>query len=173
MPNPRQRNIPVDKDEGAELERRKQLYERETGETGDWGKALGILTLGGLAALGIYALVRATQPTPTTWQVTCPNSICRAIFPVATSGSLPRLAQVACPYCQTEMVVDFGSAQDKRTHGMDEDSHVTPGAVVDLYCRHCQQPIRIQFPEGSASAAGEFCCPLCGGVAQYGIGEVH
>lgn len=172
MPNPRQRNIPVDKDEGAELDRRKRLYEEETGDTGDWGKALGILTLGGLAALGIYALVQATQPTATTWQVTCPNVRCSAIFPVATTGSPTRLAQVACPYCQTEMVVDFGSAQQRRTYGVDGNSPLTPGAVVDLYCHHCQRLIRLQFPQGSAPIAEEFRCPLCGGVAQYGIGEV-
>jgi hypothetical protein len=40
MPNPRQRNIPVDKGEGVELQRRKELYEKNAGETGDWGKAL-------------------------------------------------------------------------------------------------------------------------------------
>lgn len=172
MPNPRQRNIPVDKQEGAELQRRKELYEQATGETGDWGKALGVLTLGGLAALGIYALVKASQPTPTTWQVTCANSQCRAIFPVAITGSPPRLAQVACPYCQTEMVVDFGSAQRRRTYGVDGHSPLGPGITIDLYCHHCQQPIRLQFPYGSSPVAGEFRCPLCGGVAQYGIGEV-
>lgn len=114
MPNPRQRNIPVDKDEGVELERRKQLYESKTGETGDWGKALGILTLGGLAALGIYALAKATQPTPTSWQITCPNNNCGASFPIAAAGSPPRLAQVTCPHCQTEIVVDFGSTNERR-----------------------------------------------------------
>jgi len=172
MPNPRQRNIPVDKEEGAELQRRKELYEQKTGQTGDWGKALGILTLGGLAALGIYALVKATQPTPTTWQVTCPNSRCRAVFPVATTGSPPTLGQVACPYCQTEMVVDFGSAQQRRTHGVDGHSELGPGVIIDLNCHHCQQSIRLQFPFGATPVAGEFRCPLCGGVAEYGIGEV-
>jgi len=112
MPNPRQRNIPVDKDEGIELERRKRLLEEKTGQPADWGRALGILTLGGLAALGIYAWAKATRPTPTTWQVACPNSKCGAVFPVATSGSTPSLAQVACPCCQTEIVVDFGSVEE-------------------------------------------------------------
>ena len=172
MPNPRQRNIPVDKQEGAELQSRKELYERETGETGDWGKALGVLTLGGLAALGIYSLVKATQPTPKTWQVTCPNSTCRMAFPVATSGSPPRLAQVACPYCQTEMVVDFGSIQHRRKYGADGNSPLRPGDVIDLDCHHCGQRIRLQFPYESTPVAGEFRCPLCGGIAQYGIGEV-
>ena len=172
MPNPRQHNIPVDKQEGAELQRRKDLYEQATGQTGDWGKALGILTLGGLAALGIYALVKATQPTPTTWQVTCPNATCRAIFPIATTGTPPRLAQVVCPYCHTEMVVDFDSAQKNRTYGVDGNSSLTPGAIVDLHCHYCQQLIRLQFPHGTAPITGEFRCPLCGGIAEYGIGEV-
>jgi hypothetical protein len=134
--------------------------------------ALGILTLGGLAALGIYALVKATQPTPMTWQVTCPNSNCRANFPVATTGSPPRLAQVACPNCQTEMVVDFGAAQRRRTYGVDGHAPSSPGLIIDLNCHHCQQRIRLQFPSGPAPVAGEFRCPLCGGVAEYGIGEV-
>jgi hypothetical protein len=113
MPNPKQRNLPVDKDEGIELERSKQLYEKETGETGDWGKALGILTLGGLAALGIYALAKASKPTENSWQVTCPNTNCGNTFPIATAGPLPRLAQVTCPYCQTEIVVDFGAVKER------------------------------------------------------------
>ncbi len=171
MPNPRQRNIPVDKQEGAELQRRKELYEEKTGETGDWGKALGVLTLGGLAALGIYAFVKATQPTPTTWQVTCPNSECRAIFPVAMSGLPPRLAQLACPNCQTEIVVDFGSAQRNRS-GVDGQPTLGPGVVIDLNCHHCGQRIRLQFPYDPPPVASEFRCPLCGGIAQYGIGDV-
>ncbi len=64
MPNPRQRNLPVDKQEGAELQRRKELYEQKTGQSGDWGKALGILTLGGLAATGVWAGVAAVHASP-------------------------------------------------------------------------------------------------------------
>jgi DNA-directed RNA polymerase subunit RPC12/RpoP len=170
MPNPRQRNIPVDKDEGIELERRKNLYEQKTGKTGDWGKALEVLTLGGLAALGIYALVKASKPTPTSWQVTCPNSKCRAIFPVATTGSPSRLAQIACPQCQTEMVVDFDATGYGRAHGVGEYSFQMSSNAFELNCRHCRQRILVQFPDTSP-VAREFRCPLCGEVAEYGIGK--
>lgn len=172
MPNPGQKNIPVNKQEGAELQRRKELYEQKTGQSGDWGKALGVLTLGGLAALGIYALVKATQPTPTTWQVICPNSACRAIFPVATTGEPPRLAQVACPQCQTEMVVDFDAAQQGRENGVAQPSNLGPGSVVELNCHHCKQRIRLQFPYGAGPGTAQFRCPLCGNIAQYGVAEV-
>lgn len=170
MPNPRQRNIPVDKDEGVELERRKNLYEQKTGQAGDWGKALEVLTLGGLTALGIYALVKASKPTPTSWQVTCPNIKCRAVFPIATTGSPSRLAQIACPHCQTEMVVDFDATRHGRAHGIDEHSSQMSSNSFELNCHRCQQRIIVQFPDSSPKAK-KLCCPLCGDVAEYGIGE--
>lgn len=173
MPNPNQRNIPVDKDEGAELQRRKDLYEQKTGQKGDWGKALGVLTLGGLAALGIYALVKATQPTPTTWQVICPNTSCKAIFPVATTGSPARLSQIACPYCQTEMVVDFGSAQERGWYRVDGQSPLAPGATVNMNCHHCHRQMQLTITAGRReSGAKALQCPFCGVAASYGIGDV-
>lgn len=173
MSQPRQRPIPVTREERAELDRRKEIYEQQTGDSGDWGKALGVLTLGGLAALGVYALVKAYQPTPTTWQVMCPNAECGAMFAVAITGSPPRLAQVACPYCRTEMVVDFGSNRMRLRPSVNGHAPLGPGSVVELHCHHCGQWIRLQFSSAVPQTAETFRCPLCGGVAQYGIGTVE
>ena len=174
MPEPRQRPIPVTSKERAELDRRKELYESATGEPGDWGKALGILTLGGLAALGVYALVKAAQPTSATWQVTCPNSACRATFAVAISGSPARLAQVACPNCQIEMVVDFGSAQKRPPYDLNGHSSLTPGATIYLNCHHCHRQMEVRVVDGEGAGGPSYLrCPFCGSVASYGITQAE
>ena len=87
MPEPRQRNIPLDINERQQLDQRKQDYESRTGDRGDWGKFLGVVTLAGLAALGIYKVAHATKREPTVWQVDCPN--CSTVFPIQVPNPPP------------------------------------------------------------------------------------
>jgi len=102
MADPRQKNVPLTFKERQRLDAAKKLYEEKTGDAGDWGKFLVGVTAAGLAALGIYKLVTSSKKRP---RVEC--AYCAAVFPIAYSGELPRIAYVTCPQCDKEMVVDF------------------------------------------------------------------
>ena len=102
MTDPRQKNVPLTFKERQTLDAAKQLYEEKTGDTGDWGKFLLTVTAAGLAALGIHKLVKANKNRP---RVEC--VYCGAVFPIAYSGELPRVASITCPKCDKELVVDF------------------------------------------------------------------
>lgn len=103
MVDPRQKNVPLTFKERQTLDAAKKLYEEKTGDTGDWGKFLLTVTAAGLAALGIHKLVKSSKNRP---KVEC--AYCGAMFPIAYSGELPRIAYVTCPKCDEELVVDFG-----------------------------------------------------------------
>lgn len=102
MTDPRQKNVPLTFKERQKLDTAKKLYEERTGDTGDWGKFLVAVTAVGLAALGIYKLVKSSKKRP---RVEC--AYCGAVFPIAYSGEPPRVAYVICPECNEELVVDF------------------------------------------------------------------
>jgi len=113
MGEPRQKPIPITRQERALLEDQKRRYEQSTGDRGDWGKFLGTIALLGLAAAGIYALSRATSRTKQSVNVRC--EICRKTFIMAVPNRADRAIYTTCPHCGGELVVYLGesSATDK------------------------------------------------------------
>jgi len=168
MPEPRQRNIPLRTNERHELDQRKRDYENRTGDTGDWGKFLGVVTLAGLAALGIYALAQAAKRAPTVWQVNCPR--CSATFPIQVPNPPPwRVTQVACPSCKTELVIDFARPVSSLRNGYHSNGSSAAGdTIYTAYCHYCQRPIDFVQPVSKVNPQGaEYLrCPTCGQVAQ-------
>jgi len=98
----RQKNIGVTPREKERLEEARRLYEQHTGNRGDWGNFLGAISLLGLAALGVYELVRASRENR---RATCP--VCNREFPIAYGDDLPAVAYITCPHCGVELVVEF------------------------------------------------------------------
>lgn len=171
MPGYQNRHIAVSPQERRQLEESKKHFEERAGE-GDWGTFLGVATGIGLAALGVYALVKASQRNATTWQVICPNRNCRATFPIVTQ-SPPKLAQVTCPTCNSELVVDFGSVELRaRRHNGDMSVPHSETTVI-MYCAHCQKQMEVRFWGGSNEGVEYLQCPFCGGVATYGVGQAE
>jgi len=105
----RQKPIPVTNQERALLEEQKLLYEKSTGDSGDWGKFLENIALLGLAALGIYAIAKATQRTQQSVDVNC--AVCSKDFVMAVSTVSLKIVHTKCPYCQSELVVNLGNTQ--------------------------------------------------------------
>lgn len=170
MPEPRQRNIPLNINERRELDQRKQDYQNRTGDIGDWGKFLGVVTLAGLAALGVYALAQATKREPTVWQVTCPN--CSTVFPIQVPNPPPwRLTQVTCPNCSTELVIDFARPASSLRNGQESENSGTTCGSYTAYCHHCGQPIQLPNFVSHVNPNGvEYLrCPTCGNVATYAL----
>lgn len=169
MAEPRQRNIPLNINERHELDKRKRDYENQTGDTGDWGKFLGIATLAGLAALGIYGLAQAIKRAPTVWQVTCPN--CSVMFPIRVANPPPwRVTQVACPTCSTELVIDFARSASSLWSGQ-SNSLEMEDSIYTAYCHYCQQPIELVHSASRVNpkAVEYLKCPACGSVALYAL----
>jgi predicted RNA-binding Zn-ribbon protein involved in translation (DUF1610 family) len=102
MTEPRQKSIGITPQEKARLDKAKELYEKETGDRGDWGKFLGVASILALAALGIYKLARSNRSKPV---VECPD--CGVKFPLAYLGNPPPVVHVQCPECGQELVVDL------------------------------------------------------------------
>jgi len=170
MSEPRQRNIPLNINERHELDQRKRDYENRTGDTGDWGKFLGVVTLAGLAALGIYGLAQATRREPTVWQVNCPN--CSAVFPIRVPNPPPwRVTQVTCPTCGTELVIDFARLASSLWNGYKSNSADVVDTAYTAYCHFCQQPIELVHSSNRVNPRGaEYLrCPTCGNVATYAL----
>ncbi|MBM3176188.1 MAG: hypothetical protein FJZ93_10845 [Chloroflexi bacterium] len=109
MDEPRQKPIPVTRQERASLEQHKQRYEGATGDTGDWGKFLGTIALLGLAAAGIYALVKATERSQQSVDVCCCR--CSRNFVMAVPEGTGRAVYTSCPHCGIELVVDLGTSR--------------------------------------------------------------
>ena len=103
MGEPKQKSIGVTPHEKAQLDRAKALFEKRTGDPGDWGQFLAAASLLALAALGVYKLARASRTRPV---VECPA--CGMRFPIAYSGDPPRVVHLQCPECDEELVVDLG-----------------------------------------------------------------
>lgn len=99
----RQRPIPVTGTERELLQQQKTRYEEGTGDRGDWGKFLGTITLLGLAAAGIYNLVKASARSQQSVDVQC--SECSGKFIMAVSHRSDRAIYTICPHCGTELVV--------------------------------------------------------------------
>ena len=166
MTQPRQRHIPLSIDDRRVLDRRKREYEDRTGDTGDWGKFLGIISLAGLAALGIYAMAEATKRAPTVWQVDC--SHCGMGFAVQVPNPPPwRLAQVRCPNCSSELVVDFA----KSASGVSNGREGGPDSVYTAHCNVCQQPIKTAFSKVNPRGVEYVECARCGRVPSIRSGE--
>jgi len=166
LPEYQRRHIAVSPQERRQLEEAKTRYEEERGST-DWGSFLAVVTGMGLAALGVYTLARATRRNATTWQVSCPS--CRGTFPIVTQAP-PSIAQVTCPNCDAELVVDFGTATSRL------DGHMPAlqsGEPVLVYCHHCQRQMEVRFWGGTPQQVEYLRCPSCGGVATYGLGQTE
>ena len=109
MDEPRQRPIPVTRQERANLEQHKQRYEGATGDSGDWGRFLGTVALLGLAAAGIYGLVKATKRSRQSVDVSCDG--CSRTFVMAVPEGTGRAVYTTCPHCGMELVVDLGKSR--------------------------------------------------------------
>lgn len=171
MADYKKRHIAVSPQERLQLEDGKASYEKKAGET-DWGSFLGVATGIGLAALGVYALAKASRKNATTWQVTCPNYDCREVFPVVTQ-SPPQLAQVACPNCRAELIVDFANVVSPPTSQQPQVGS-QPGEMLNIYCSHCQRQMEVTVTEGYGPQGVEYLqCPFCGGVTTFGRGQAE
>jgi len=161
MLQPRQRHIPLKIDIRQELDRRKRDYEERTGDTGDWGKFLGIVSLAGLTALGIYDMAPAMKRAPNVWQVKCPR--CGVIFPVQVPNPPPwRLTQVGCPKCDSELVIDFA----KQASGISGGRESRLEGVYTAYCHDCAQPIETPSSKVNPQEVEYLRCAICGRVAR-------
>ena len=109
MTEPRQKPIPVTSQERRFLEKQRQRYEERNGHSGDWGQFLGSVVLLGLAALGVYALARATNRTPQSVDVQCPT--CSNSLVMALPTGIGQTVYILCPHCQLELVVNLGAQQ--------------------------------------------------------------
>ncbi|HEY48695.1 MAG TPA: hypothetical protein G4O13_01460 [Dehalococcoidia bacterium] len=166
MKQPRQRHIPLNIEERQELDRRKRDYEYVTGDTGDWGKFLGIVSLAGLAALGVYSMAQVGRLAPTVWQVNCPH--CRMGFPIQVPNPTPwRLTKMGCVNCSAELVVDFAKPEP------DSSSSYEGGAEGEYsaYCYNCQQPIKANFSHVSQRGFEYLKCPHCDRVPRMSSWE--
>jgi hypothetical protein len=103
----KQRPISISSDDRAVLDSQKRLFEQSTGERTDWGRFLGTAVLLGLAAVGIYHLVRATNRSPQSVDVQCYQ--CSGNFILAVPRGTGRAIQTTCPHCNAELVVDIGT----------------------------------------------------------------
>lgn len=106
MTEPRQRPIPVTRQERATLDERKRRYEESTGDQGDWGRFLGTMTLLGLAAAGIYALARVRERSANSVNVEC--ATCGRTFLMAVPDQVGGAVYITCPHCGEELVVHLG-----------------------------------------------------------------
>ena len=107
MKEPRQKPISIaSRDRGA-LDSYKKRYEEKTGERTDWGTFLGTVALLGLAAAGVYHLVRATNRSPQSVDVQCCQ--CSGNFILAVPRGTGRAIQTTCPHCNADLVVDLGN----------------------------------------------------------------
>ena len=159
MTQPRQRHIPLNIGEREEMDRRKRDYEDKTGDVGDWGKFLANVSLAGLAALGVYTMAEATKRAPTVWQVNC--SSCRVGFPIQAPNPPPwRLAQVKCPNCSAELVIDFAVSESVLPNEHEADSD----GVRIAFCHVCQQPITATFARVNPRGVEYLECERCGRV---------
>ena len=158
MIQPRQRHVPLNTEVRQELDRRKRDYEDKTGDIGDWAKYLTIVSLAGMAALGIYAVAQVAKRGPTVWQVRCTR--CGVIFPIQVPNPPPwRLAQVACPKCTGELVLDFTKATAIASTGQE----VGPGSI---YCHYCEQPIDSSASKVNPQGIEYLKCARCDRVAR-------
>ncbi|MFC1998838.1 hypothetical protein ACFLVR_04250 [Chloroflexota bacterium] len=105
MVEPRQRPIPVTSEERRSLDKYKQQYEKETGNTGDWGDFLGAIALLGLAALGIYALSKVVVRSEDSVDVRCAE--CSQNFIMAVPKGIGPVVRTTCPNCKKELLVDM------------------------------------------------------------------
>jgi hypothetical protein len=137
MDRPRQRQIPVTRQERERLDEHKQRYEQATGDHGDWGRFLGIVTLAGLAALGIYGLARATRRSTDSVTVSCPS--CAENFALALPQPEPRVVEAICPRCNAEIVVDVGTWEVSLRGGQQ------PFAEWAGICPSCGTPEVVKF----------------------------
>ena len=166
MAQPRQRHIPLNIEDRRVLDRRKREYEDRTGDTGDWGRFLRTISLAGLAALGVYAMAQATKRAPTVWQVNC--SLCRMGFPIQAPNPPPwRLAQVRCPNCSSELVIDFA----KSGSGVSKEDGVGLDSAYTVRCHVCQQPIKTAHTKVNPQGVEYLECPRCGRVASISSRE--
>ena len=102
---PRQRPIPVTASEREVLDDAKMEYERRTGQKGDWGEFLRGVTLLGLAALGVYLIAKVIKAGDTSTTVRCPH--CMTDFVLANPEDGRRVIDVACPQCESDLVVNL------------------------------------------------------------------
>ena len=107
MNEPRQRPIPVTRQERAILEQQKKRYESRTG-TVVMGRISGDSGPVGLAAAGVYALVTATRRSSQSVDVIC--SGCSMDFVMAVPAGTGRAVHTTCPHCGLELVVNLGTS---------------------------------------------------------------
>ena len=100
------RHIAVSPQERSQLEEAKKVYETNFGQRTDWGGFLGSVVLLGLAAAGVYGLVRAARRSAQSVDIECCS--CGGSFVMAVPAGTARAVQTICPLCNAELVVDLG-----------------------------------------------------------------
>jgi hypothetical protein len=104
-PTPRQQPVPLSAAARARLQQRKAEFDQKTGKESDWGEFLNAIALFGLAALGLYAISKATQRSPESVTVQCPT--CQDSFVMAVPVNSPKAVQTVCPLCNSPLVVNL------------------------------------------------------------------
>jgi hypothetical protein len=168
MKSGRQKPISVTSQEHDVLENRRRRYQDRTGDAGDWGKFLGDVSLLGLAAVGIYGLVRAVERNSHSARVQCPS--CGRVFPVALANERATIVQIPCPLCDADLVVNLGAGvvageASRRPFadwpgqcpGCGEVARVVfverppyRGQTVELVCHRCGEPFVVRQPDDEA-----------------------
>jgi hypothetical protein len=103
----RQRPIPVTSKERTFLEEQKKLYEKKSGDSGDWGQFLGSVAILALAAIGVYTLANAINRTSQSVDVQC--LACNKSFVMALPNGIGSVIHTKCPHCQADLVVNLGN----------------------------------------------------------------
>jgi hypothetical protein len=104
-PTPRQQPVPLSAAARARLQQRKNEFDQQSGRESDWGEFLNTIALLGLAALGLYAISKATQRSPESVNVHCVK--CQGYFIMAVPANSPRAVQTVCPLCNEPLVVNL------------------------------------------------------------------
>lgn len=104
-PIPRQQPVPLSAAARARLQQRKAEFDKRAGKESDWGEFLNAIAVLGLAALGLYAISKATQRSPESVTVHCQT--CQGDFVMAVPANSPQAVQTTCPLCNAPLVVNL------------------------------------------------------------------
>lgn len=159
----RQRHIPLNMEVRSELDKLKRDYEDKTGDIGDWAKFLKTVSLAGMAALGIYSVSQTAKRGPIMWQVKCAR--CGVIFLIKVPNPPPwRLAQLACPKCGSELIIDFTKASSIA-------AQTKEGGTNSVYCNFCEQPIESISAKINPQGIEYVRCTHCSRIARISSWE--
>ena len=108
MPNPKQSNIGISKDERGLLNLAKEYYEASQGAC-DWGYFLTDLCIGYLLQIGVAQQAERDVSQEYLWYTTCPE--CGENIRTMVTGKMPQALRTACPECDFDLILVFETGE--------------------------------------------------------------